>query len=50
MNQDRVSIYLDALLSQFNRELDRIHDEALRQFDHLARVTGQRMRVDRATK
>ena len=50
MDQERVGLYLDALLSQFNRELDRIHDEAIRKFDHLARVTGQRMRVDRATK
>ena len=38
---------LAALLMWIESALDQIHDEAIRNFDRLARSTGQRTRVDR---
>lgn len=42
-----VGFQLMRLHAEFNAILDRIHDEAIRNFNHLARSTGQRTRVDR---
>ncbi len=50
LHKASINIRLDDLLARFNAAMDRIHDEAIDNFDTLARRVGQRMRVDRATK
>lgn len=46
----QIEVMLLALSKRLNDRLDAIHDEAIDNFDTLARRVGQRMRVDRATK
>lgn len=45
-----VLLRLSELALRIQVELDRIHDQAICNFDRLARSTGQRTRIDRVMK
>ena len=47
---DKLDYELWQLRLKIEAMLDQIHDQAIRNFDRLARSTGQRTRTDRATK
>lgn len=46
----QIEVLLLALSKRLNDRLDDIHDEAIANFDRLARSVGQRTRVDRVMK
>lgn len=48
--RDKTYPALEMLRLDFNRRLNKIHDEAIARFRSLAKSTGQRTRVDRIHK